>query len=45
MAKTKTAARIKPLGDRVLLQRVEAEETSAGGIVIPDSAKEKPKGA
>ncbi len=43
MAKTKTAARIKPLGDRVLLQRVEAEETSAGGIVIPDSAKEKPK--
>jgi len=34
---------IRPLGDRVLLQRVEAEEKTAGGILLPDSAKEKPK--
>jgi len=40
--KTKTPT-IRPLGDRVLLQRVEAEEKTAGGILLPDSAKEKPK--
>ena len=34
---------IKPLGDKVILQRVDAEEKTAGGIVLPDSAKEKPK--
>lgn len=34
---------IRPLGDKVILQRVEAEETTSGGIVLPDSAKEKPK--
>ena len=34
---------IKPLGDKVIVQRVEAEEKTAGGIVLPDSAKEKPK--
>ena len=34
---------IRPLGDRVLLQRVEAEEKTAGGILLPDTAKEKPK--
>ncbi len=34
---------IKPLGDKVIVKRVEAEETTAGGIVLPDSAKEKPK--
>lgn len=33
---------IKPLADRVLVKRLENEETSPGGIVIPDSAKEKP---
>ena len=33
---------IKPLYDNVLVQRVEARETTAGGIVLPDSAKEKP---
>ena len=33
--------RIKPLGDRVLIKRVEVEETTASGIVIPDAAKEK----
>ena len=34
---------IKPIGDKVIVQRVEAEEKTAGGIVLPDSAKEKPK--
>jgi len=34
---------IKPLGDKVIVQRVEADEVTAGGIVLPDSAKEKPK--
>ncbi len=34
---------IKPLGDKVIVKRVKAEETTAGGIVLPDSAKEKPK--
>ncbi len=34
---------IKPLGDKVIVKRVEAEETTAGGIVLPDSAQEKPK--
>lgn len=38
MAKPK----IKPLYDNVLVQRVEAQDTTAGGIVLPDSAKEKP---
>ncbi|MGL1888208.1 MAG: co-chaperone GroES [Reichenbachiella sp.] len=33
---------IKPLADRVVLQQVEAEEKTAGGIYIPDNAKEKP---
>jgi chaperonin GroES len=33
---------IRPLHDRVLVKRVEEEETTAGGIIIPDSAKEKP---
>ncbi|HUS58389.1 MAG TPA: co-chaperone GroES [Planctomycetota bacterium] len=34
---------VKPLGDRILVQRVEAEERTKGGIVLPDTAKEKPK--
>ncbi len=34
---------IKPLGDKVIVKRVEAEEMTSGGIVLPDSAKEKPK--
>lgn len=33
---------IRPLNDRILIQRIEAEEKTAGGIIIPDSAKEKP---
>ena len=35
--------KVKPLHDRILVKRVAAEETSKGGIVIPDSAKEKPQ--
>ena len=35
--------KIRPLGDRILVKRVEEEETSKGGIIIPDSAKEKPQ--
>ncbi|CAK8719745.1 co-chaperone GroES [Candidatus Electronema halotolerans] len=34
--------KIRPLNDRILVQRVEEEEKTAGGIIIPDSAKEKP---
>ncbi len=34
---------IKPLGDKVIVKRVEADEITAGGILLPDSAKEKPK--
>jgi chaperonin GroES len=32
-----------PLNDKILIERVEAEEKTAGGIVLPDTAKEKPK--
>jgi len=35
--------KIKPLGDKVLVKRLKAEEITAGGIVLPDTAKEKPK--
>ena len=34
--------KIRPLQDRILVHRIEEEETSAGGIIIPDRAKEKP---
>lgn len=34
---------IKPLEDRIVIQQSEAEETTASGLVIPDSAKEKPQ--
>jgi chaperonin GroES len=33
----------KPIGEKVLVKRLEAEEKTAGGIVLPDTAKEKPK--
>ena len=33
----------RPLHDRVLVRRIEAEEKTAGGIIIPDTAKEKPQ--
>src|ERR1043165_5746898 len=35
--------KFRPLHDRVLVRRVEAEEKTAGGIIIPDTAKEKPQ--
>jgi len=34
--------KVRPLHDRVLVQRIGEEETTAGGIIIPDTAKEKP---
>ena len=34
--------KIKPLGNRIVVKRIEAEEKTAGGIVLPDTAKEKP---
>jgi chaperonin GroES len=37
------APKIRPLGDRILIERLTGEEKSAGGIIIPDSAKEKPQ--
>jgi chaperonin GroES len=37
------AVKIKPLADRVLLEPAAAEEKTAGGIIIPDTAKEKPQ--
>lgn len=35
--------RIEPLGDKVVVKRTDAEEMTAGGIVLPDSAREKPQ--
>ena len=35
--------KIRPLQDRLLIQRIEEEEKTKGGIIIPDSAKEKPQ--
>ena len=43
MAATKTKVNLRPLDDRVVVQPTEAESTTAGGIVLPDSAKEKPQ--
>ena len=34
--------RVEPLGDKVVIKRLEAEETTSGGIVLPDSARENP---
>jgi chaperonin GroES len=34
---------LRPLHDRILVQRIEEEEQKVGGIIIPDSAKEKPQ--
>ena len=48
MAKKKTTkksagkTKLQPLGDRVVIQRDESEEVTAGGIVLPDTAKDKP---
>ena len=38
-----TKLKIRPLDDRIVVKPEEAEETTAGGIVLPDSAKEKPQ--
>ena len=35
--------KIRPLQDRIIVQRIEEDETTKGGIIIPDSAKEKPQ--
>ena len=35
--------KFRPLHDRVVVRRIEAEEKTAGGIIIPDTAKEKPQ--
>ena len=35
--------KVEPLGDKVVIKRLEAEETTAGGIVLPGSAQEKPR--
>ena len=40
---TLSKVKIQPLGDRVLVKPAEAKETKRGGIIIPDSAKEKPQ--
>ena len=40
---TLTKVKIQPLGDRVLVKAVEQMETKRGGIIIPDTAKEKPQ--
>ena len=40
---TKKAPKIRPLGEKVLVRRLEAEEMTRGGIVLPDAAKEKPQ--
>jgi len=42
MSKKKAPA-VKPIGDKVLIKRLEAEEKTKGGIYLPDNAKEKPK--
>jgi chaperonin GroES len=41
--RSKNKMKIRPLADKVLVQRLEAETKTAGGIVLPDSAKEKPQ--
>jgi chaperonin GroES len=39
----KTNSKIRPLQDRLIVERIESEEKTAGGLYIPDSAKEKPQ--
>ncbi|GIK16089.1 MAG: co-chaperone GroES [Phycisphaerae bacterium] len=41
--KSKTSVKFRPLDDRLLIEPHEAEETTAGGIVLPDTAREKPQ--
>ena len=44
MAAKKKGFRLQPLGERVVVEREESEEKTAGGIVLPDTAKDKPAG-
>jgi chaperonin GroES len=37
------ASRVRPLHDRIIVKGIDSEETTAGGIIIPDTAKEKPQ--
>jgi chaperonin GroES len=41
-SRTKSKLTLQPLGDRVVVEREESEERTSGGIVLPDSAKDKP---
>jgi chaperonin GroES len=41
MTTTETAVNLKPLGDKVIVEVIDEPQTTAGGIVLPDSAKEK----
>lgn len=41
-SKKKTAVQLQPLGDRVVIEREEGEDRTSGGIVLPDTAKDKP---
>jgi chaperonin GroES len=40
---TKTKIKFRPMDDRVLIETCEADETTAGGIILPDTAREKPQ--
>lgn len=40
--KTKSKVKLEPMGDKVVVERVESSDVTAGGIVLPDSSKEKP---
>ena len=39
------AAKIRPIADKILVKRLDAEEKTSGGIILPDTAKEKPQEA
>jgi chaperonin GroES len=43
MAKADKQLSLKPLDDRVVIESLDAEETTAGGIILPDTAKQKPQ--
>jgi chaperonin GroES len=43
MAATATKVALRPLHDRILVERIEEDEQKVGGIIIPDTAKEKPQ--
>ncbi len=43
MAKKAESVKLRPLDDRIVVKRLEAEEKTSGGIILPDAAKEKPQ--